>query len=109
MQTDTQPLSTAERRRVIRDIVRHKLESEPGADDEYARYVIDDLSDRSDAALEDLWFATVGEWVVSRDDQYVYMEAAGPDAHLERQFEHVRAGEPTTYGFTEDVALPEAL
>lgn len=105
-------LTADERRHVIRDIANWKVELEHTggrsfSDDELDDY-IEELADTPDDDLESWWYGSVGEWVASRQDMPVPEEMAFED-WLDHQFEKLKAGEETPWGYVVEVALPNSL
>lgn len=105
----TDGFTTAQRRRIQRDLGRWKLELEmpnqfSGEDlDEY----LQKLDTLDDETLACWWTDNVGEWVASRSDLDIPLDV-NFDEWLDAQFDTLIRGDTTAYGFVVDVRLPPA-
>lgn len=101
--------SDVERNRVITDIMHWKCELEYGnfPPEEFQDFV-DELRGLSDQELKQFWESNVGEWLASRDDlnDANSWGEGSFDSWLESQFEKLKSGETTNYGFLISVNVP---
>lgn len=86
-------LSNKERDLIIRDIHNYQEQIEP-VDVDYR----DMLQNKSDDGLEEEWFATVGEWILSYSS-VIKPEDKSTDEFLDNLLTKVKNDEETPYGF----------
>ncbi|CDK38081.1 hypothetical protein BN903_281 [Halorubrum sp. AJ67] len=105
----TDGFTTAQRRRIQRDLGRWKLELEmPNrfSDADLEAY-LQELQTLDDETLACWWTDNVGEWIASRGDLDIPPDA-DVDEWLDAQFDTLVRGDTTAYGFVVDVLLPPA-
>lgn len=109
----TDPLGPVSER-IVRDIASWELDSAVTAGTE-VEHTLEDVRELfRDEDLEELidyWFATVGEWVLSRQDIFERNPVYGrmeDDEILGCELVRVATGKPTTYGYLEGVSYREA-
>lgn len=86
-------LSNKERELIIQDIHNYQEQIEP-VDVDYR----ETLQNQSDDELEEEWFATVGEWIISYSS-IIKPEDKSTDEFLTDLLTKVKNGEETPYGF----------
>ena len=84
-------LTESERENIVDDIVAHKVEETKGEIPyNQLRNHESMLMEMEDKELVDQWHSTVGEWLISRYEDY----------NIEEQFNNIKKGEEVDYGYT---------
>jgi hypothetical protein len=89
--------STAERKRLIADCLRWKIELEYEEQWDNRESYVDWLKAMEDNELRRQWETTVGEWLAYRQD-CVLQDETSWESYIGSQFEALINGEKTDYG-----------
>ena len=105
--TNNPSYNSKERTRIIRDIAHWKQEYELDNRFEQSEFeqFVELLHSKDDAALRDLWYRTVGEWLLHRES-LPWPARVENEAYLDIQFGKLLAGLETDYGFVVSISLP---